>query len=163
MACTKLSYQRLRNSPESSTQEGHQENKNEALGDHQQQKEEEEEEDGGGGDEQEVVVVVKRSRSSRRWLRLRSGGGKRWRRPRVRIAGLRRLLRRKAKVVGNAVRVSVAKVMTRLKQGKPFIGELFAGNYMFMQVSPSPTMAINSTMDKLKLANGNGFHHHYNI
>ena len=38
------------------------------------------------------------------------------------------------------VRASVARVVRRLKEGRPYIGDLFAGNYMFMQVAPSPTM-----------------------
>lgn len=68
------------------------------------------------------------------WLRLRR---RRWRpRPRVRvqIARLGRLVRRKARVVRGAVR----KVVKRIRDGSPYIGELFAGNYMFMQVTPSP-------------------------
>ncbi|KAJ0975643.1 hypothetical protein J5N97_017608 [Dioscorea zingiberensis] len=75
----------------------------------------------------EEEVVARR----RRWLKPR----RRWRRPRVRVAGLRRILRKKA----NVVRAAVKKVVRRLKEGRPCIGELFAGNYMFMQVSPSPT------------------------
>ncbi|KAG1338570.1 hypothetical protein COCNU_04G008760 [Cocos nucifera] len=84
----------------------------------------------------EEGVLAGRRRGRRSWLRLDSGA-RRWRRPRVRVAGLRRLLRRKAKVVGAAVR----KVLKRLREGRPYVGELFAGNYMFMQVSPSPTIA----------------------
>ncbi|XP_010921850.1 uncharacterized protein [Elaeis guineensis] len=100
-------------------------------------------------DETEEGVLAVRRRGRRSWLRLDSGA-RRWRRPRVRVAGLRRLLRRKAKVVGAAVR----KVLKRLKEGRPYVGELFAGNYMFMQVSPSPTIAY---LEKPYLA---GHHHH---
>ncbi|KAG1371188.1 hypothetical protein COCNU_16G002820 [Cocos nucifera] len=96
---------------------------------------------------EERVVVVRR----RGWLRL-GRGARRWRRPRVRVAGLRRLLRRKARVVGTAVR----KVLKRLKEGRPCVGELFAGNYMFMQVGPTPTVAYS---EKPCLAS----HHHYAI
>ncbi|XP_039129454.1 uncharacterized protein LOC120265582 [Dioscorea cayenensis subsp. rotundata] len=145
MTSIKLSYTKLSKSYESSEQEEDDQvnNKN---------KEEEEE-------EEEEERVVKRSSSSSsssssriRWLRLRSSGNAKrfWRRPRVRIARLRRVLKRKVKVVRNAV----DKVITRLKQGKPFFGELFAGNYMFMQVSPSPTILMpltNKSMDKLKV------------
>ena len=35
----------------------------------------------------------------------------------------------------------MAKVAARLREGRPYIGDLFAGNYMFLQVAPSPTMA----------------------
>jgi hypothetical protein len=40
--------------------------------------------------------------------------------------------------VGGRVRASVAKVAARLREGRPYIGDLFAGNYMFLQVAPSP-------------------------
>ncbi|CAL9776054.1 unnamed protein product [Musa acuminata subsp. burmannicoides] len=93
------------------------------------------EEDEISGGSKEMAVVFKRRRHG--WLRLNRSG--RWRKPRVRVAGLRKFLS-KATVVGAAVRVSVAKVLKRLKEGRPYLGELFAGNYMFMQVSPSPTI-----------------------
>uniref|UniRef100_J3L7P5 Uncharacterized protein n=1 Tax=Oryza brachyantha TaxID=4533 RepID=J3L7P5_ORYBR len=67
---------------------------------------------------------------------------RRRRRPRLRISGLTRALRRKAAAVGGAVRASVTKVLRRLREGSPYVGDLFAGNYMFMQVPPSPTMAM---------------------
>ncbi|KAG6484668.1 hypothetical protein ZIOFF_053190 [Zingiber officinale] len=73
-----------------------------------------------------------------RWLRLNRGG--RCRRPRIRVAGLRRLLRNKTVAVRAAVSESVSKVLKRLKEGRPYLGELFAGNYLFVQVSPSPTL-----------------------
>ncbi|XP_074560436.1 uncharacterized protein LOC141816588 [Curcuma longa] len=71
-------------------------------------------------------------------LRLNRGG--RSRRARLRVAGLRRLLRKKAVAVRAAVSMSLDKVLRRLKEGRPYLGELFAGNYMFMQVTPSPTL-----------------------
>uniref|UniRef100_A0A0D9YJT9 Uncharacterized protein n=1 Tax=Oryza glumipatula TaxID=40148 RepID=A0A0D9YJT9_9ORYZ len=81
----------------------------------------------------------------RRRVRWRSfgdgGGGGRRMRPRLRISRLARVLRRRAAAVGGAVRASVAKVVRRLREGSPYVGDLFAGNYMFMQVTPSPTMA----------------------
>ncbi|KAL6853460.1 hypothetical protein ACP4OV_019489 [Aristida adscensionis] len=72
------------------------------------------------------------------------GGGAPWRRrrrrrPRLRISGLARALRG----VGGRVRASVAKVARRLREGRPYVGDLFAGNYMFLQVAPSPTVAGN--------------------
>ncbi|CAO1947195.1 unnamed protein product [Urochloa humidicola] len=62
------------------------------------------------------------------------------RRRRLRISGLARALRRRAAAVGGKVRAAAAKVARRLREGRPYIGDLFAGNYMFMQVAPSPTM-----------------------
>jgi len=35
------------------------------------------------------------------------------------------------------VRASVARVARRLREGRPYVGDLFAGNYMFLQVSPT--------------------------
>ncbi|KAJ1287025.1 hypothetical protein BS78_03G398700 [Paspalum vaginatum] len=71
-----------------------------------------------------------------------AAAGPRRRRPRrLRISRLARALRRKAEAVGGSVRASVARVARRLlTEGRPYIGDLFAGNYMFMQVAPSPTM-----------------------
>ncbi|KAF8648727.1 hypothetical protein HU200_064781 [Digitaria exilis] len=68
---------------------------------------------------------------------------RRLRRPRLRVSALARALRRRAAAVGGKVRASVAKVARRLREGRPYIADLFAGNYMFMQVAPSPTMALD--------------------
>ena len=62
------------------------------------------------------------------------GGGKRRRRPRLRIARLRFLLRRH----GGKVRASLRKVVGRLNEARSHFGYLFSGNYMFMQVNPAP-------------------------
>ncbi|KAH0471012.1 hypothetical protein IEQ34_000735 [Dendrobium chrysotoxum] len=87
---------------------------------------------------EELVLARKKifgnGHHGRRWGRSRWS----WRRPRVRVAGLlRRVVRGKAAAVRAAMRASLKKVMIRLKEGKPYVGELFAGNYMFMQVNPS--------------------------
>lgn len=42
-------------------------------------------------------------------------------------------MRRKARGVRSVVR----SVVRRFKEGRPYVADLFAGNYMFMQVSPS--------------------------
>lgn len=96
-------------------------------------------------DRDEIVVFKPRSNTgfiTRKWSFRTGGTGRRWRRPRarLRIASLKRVLKRKAKVVGTAFRDSVGKVVKRFKEGKPYIADLFAGNYMFLQVAPSPTM-----------------------
>ena len=59
----------------------------------------------------------------------------------MRISSLARALRRKAAAVGGTVRRKVAKVVGRLREGGPFVGDLFAGNYMFLQVTPSSAPA----------------------
>ncbi|KAL0450724.1 UNVERIFIED_CONTAM: hypothetical protein Slati_1628800 [Sesamum latifolium] len=53
---------------------------------------------------------------------------------RVKIPNLRRLLRRKVKVV----KVAWKKMYKRLKESQSHLGDLFAGNYLFMQVTPTP-------------------------
>lgn len=70
--------------------------------------------------------------------RRRRGSGRRLRRARV-WGALARALRRRAAAAGARVRASVARVARRLRDGRPYVGDLFAGNYMFLQVAPSPT------------------------
>lgn len=81
--------------------------------------------------------------SSRIWARLRRVPVRR--RLRLRLPGLRRLLRRKARMVSSAVR----KVARRLKEGQGHFGDLFAGNYLFLQVNPSnPAAAAAAAMKR---------------
>lgn len=88
-------------------------------------------------DEIESDVVF--SRKARGWLKLRrSSGSKRsrrwWRRkPRLRIPGLRRVVRKRTK----SLKLAVKKVVERFKEGRSHLGDLFAGNYMLMQINPS--------------------------
>lgn len=80
-------------------------------------------------------VIPSLSRSSRAWWRLRRVPIRR--RLRVRLPGLRRLRRRKARLMAS-VRASWTRVMQRLKEGQEHFGDLFAGNYLFLQVNPTP-------------------------
>ncbi|XP_008656884.1 uncharacterized protein [Zea mays] len=85
-------------------------------------------------------ALVARGRRQR-W---RDGGGRQRPRPRPRRrlrawGALARALRRRAAAAGALVRASVARVARRLREGRPYVGDLFAGNYMFLQVAPSPT------------------------
>ncbi|RWW58566.1 hypothetical protein BHE74_00034555 [Ensete ventricosum] len=111
------------------------------------------EEDEISGGSKETAVVLKRRRRLRLRLRLRLNRSGRWRRPRKLLS--------KAAVVGAAVRVSVAKVIKRLKEGRPYLGELFAGNYMFMQVSPSPTIPRTWRSQSRSLSTGTDMAHHH--
>ncbi|KAK8928774.1 hypothetical protein KSP39_PZI017303 [Platanthera zijinensis] len=96
-----------------------------------------------GGEEdadEEQLVLARRSiidaGGRRLWWRRRRYWN--WRRPKLRVAGLlRRALRGKVAGIRSAVRASAGKVMKRLKEGRPYVGDLFAGNYLFMQVNPS--------------------------
>ncbi|KAK9698950.1 hypothetical protein RND81_08G142900 [Saponaria officinalis] len=56
------------------------------------------------------------------------------RRFRLRIAGFRKLFRMKRVKVG---RLSWAKFVKRIKESQSHFGDLFSGNYLFMQVSPT--------------------------
>ncbi|XP_074358776.1 uncharacterized protein LOC141698065 [Apium graveolens] len=51
----------------------------------------------------------------------------------IKIPGLKRFMRRKARVVVS----SWSKIVKRFKDGQSHFGDLFAGNYMFMQVTPA--------------------------
>ncbi|XP_058103670.1 uncharacterized protein LOC131247341 [Magnolia sinica] len=93
--------------------------------------------------EEEEDKGLNRTRS---WRRLKRASSRK--RPRLRIPGLRRLLRRKARLVS----ATWTKMWKRLKESRNHIGELFGGNYMFMQVTPSPLVCL----DKSFMG-----HHHY--
>ncbi|PIA51578.1 hypothetical protein AQUCO_00100163v1 [Aquilegia coerulea] len=81
---------------------------------------------------QQEAQVIKTKSCSRQFRRLSFK-----RRLKIRIPGLRRFLRKKDKII-SAVKVSCNKVIQRLLEGKSHMGDLFAGNYLFMHVSPTP-------------------------
>ncbi|ERN10542.1 hypothetical protein AMTR_s00166p00068220 [Amborella trichopoda] len=80
---------------------------------------------------------------SRSFVRVRKLGSKR--RLRLKIPSLKRFLRRRVRAV-SGFRVSVAKAVKRLIEGRAHIGDLFAGNYMFMQVSPTPLSLYDKSL-----------------
>ncbi|KAI4348228.1 hypothetical protein L6164_008976 [Bauhinia variegata] len=86
-------------------------------------------------DERQRVV-----RRSKNWYRFRRIPIRR--KLRLKVAGLRRLWRKKARLV-SAMRLSYAKVMRRLKEGQGHFGDLFTGNYLFMQVTPSSLKCLD--------------------
>ncbi|XP_008674571.3 uncharacterized protein [Zea mays] len=58
---------------------------------------------------------------------------------RARVWGaLARALWQRAAAAGALVRASAARVACWLRNGRPYVGDLFVGNYMFLQVAPSP-------------------------
>lgn len=89
-----------------------------------------EEEDGYYDDLRVKVIGRQRSIARFRKAHLRK-------RLKIRIPGLGRLLRRKARLV----KLGWRKVVSRLKESQSHFGDLFAGNYLFMQVSPTPLKA----------------------
>lgn len=83
-------------------------------------------------------VIIKKFVRTKRWSRLRKVHIK-MKRVKVRIPWL---LRRKARVF----MVSWAsKVLKRLKESQSHFGELFGGNYVFLQVNPTPLKALQSS------------------
>lgn len=92
-----------------------------------------EEEDGYYDDLREKVIGRQRTIARFRFFRkvhVRK-------RLKIRIPGLGRLLIRKARLV----KLGWRKVVSRLKESQSHFGDLFAGNYLFMQVSPTPLKA----------------------
>ncbi|KAF5740429.1 hypothetical protein HS088_TW11G00498 [Tripterygium wilfordii] len=95
--------------------------------------------DQGGFDDDDEKIRGSRInivRTSRSFCRFRSLGrvkNKRRRFMRINIPSLRRFLTKKVRVVS----VSCGKVVKRLKESQAHFGDLFAGNYMFVQVNPS--------------------------
>lgn len=77
----------------------------------------------------------------RRWYRFRSRVPGR-RRFKLKIPSLRRVLRRRAKLV-SSVKVSLKRVVKRLKESQSHLGDLFAGNYLFLQVSPTSLKCLD--------------------
>ncbi|KAG7550623.1 hypothetical protein ISN45_Aa06g013900 [Arabidopsis thaliana x Arabidopsis arenosa] len=86
--------------------------------------------------EDDVFGQTTRRRSSfysYRFRRVVSLGGRRRVRVRVKIRRLRGFVRKKA----NRVKTGILKILKRLKESQSHFGDLFAGNYLFMQVNPS--------------------------
>ncbi|KAL5998246.1 hypothetical protein ACLOJK_009184 [Asimina triloba] len=86
-----------------------------------------------GGEEEKALF---RTRSWRRFRRTSSR-----RRSRLKIPSLRRFLRRKARLCSS----SWVKVWKRLKESRNHLGDLFAGNFMFMQVTPTPIKCLDKS------------------
>ncbi|KAK4772189.1 hypothetical protein SAY86_013964 [Trapa natans] len=86
--------------------------------------------------------VRSRRSSSRVWARLRRVPVRR--KLRLRLPRVRRMLKRNARLVSAAVR----KVVRRLKESQGHFGDLFAGNYLFLQVNPSTPAAATAAMKR---------------
>ena len=78
-------------------------------------------------------------RRAKRWSRFRRVSFRN--RFKLKIPSLRRFLRRKAR----AASISWSKVFKRLKEGQSHFGDLFAGNYLFMQVTPTPMKCLENS------------------
>ncbi|KAJ7974686.1 Plexin-D1 like [Quillaja saponaria] len=74
---------------------------------------------------------------SRNWFRFRRVPIRR--RFRLKVPSLRKFLRKKV----STVRISCAKICKRLWESQAYFGDLFAGNYLFMQVNPTSIKYLN--------------------
>ncbi|GMH06802.1 hypothetical protein Nepgr_008642 [Nepenthes gracilis] len=83
---------------------------------------------------------IRRSRSSWYWRKRVHNR----RRSKIRIPGLRKFLKRKAR----AAMAAWTKVVKRLKDSQSHFGDLFAGNYLFMQVTPTTSFKSSLSTEK---------------
>ena len=81
-------------------------------------------------------VIIRRAKS---WSRFRRVSFRK--RFKLKIPSLRRFMRRKAREVS----LSWARILKRLKEGQSHFGDLFAGNYLFMQVTPTPMKCVEKS------------------
>ncbi|KAB2614019.1 hypothetical protein D8674_036335 [Pyrus ussuriensis x Pyrus communis] len=91
-----------------------------------------------------VVVRSRTNNATTSWCRFRPFRRVHFRRRsfKLRVPSLRRLLflRRRVKVIS----ALCAKVVRRFKEGQSHFGDLFAGNYLFLQVNPSSLKALHN-------------------
>ena len=80
-------------------------------------------------------ILRREVKKAKAWLKFRALAGRR--RPRIRVAGLRRFIRNRTKFLSR-FRVSWRKAMKRLKNGQSHMNDLFGGNFLFMQANPTP-------------------------
>ncbi|KAK7347086.1 hypothetical protein VNO80_21613 [Phaseolus coccineus] len=81
---------------------------------------------------EEELDEVKKARA---WLKFRALAGRR--RPRLRVAALRKFLRKRTKFLSN-FRVPWRKALKRLKNGQSHVNDLFGGNFLLMQGNLAP-------------------------
>ncbi|GLT29094.1 hypothetical protein SLA2020_039800 [Shorea laevis] len=70
---------------------------------------------------------------------------RRLKRPTLRIQGLRRFLRRRSRLL-TRVKVSWVTALRRLKSGQIHMNDLFGGNFLVMQVNPTPFRCGDTTL-----------------
>jgi len=86
-------------------------------------------------EELDEEIVEKEVKKARAWLRFRALAGRR--RPRLRVAALRKFLRKRPKFLSN-FRVRWRKAFKRLKNGQSHVNDLFGGNFLLMQGNLAP-------------------------
>ncbi|KAJ4712456.1 Plexin-D1 like [Melia azedarach] len=90
---------------------------------------------------------------TRKWCRIRKF--KVGKRLKLRIPGLRRLSRKRARFL-TRVKVSCKKALKRLKKGQAHINDLFGGSYLVMQQVKTTTMKCGN--QRPIMAMGHGLH-----
>lgn len=94
--------------------------------------------EGGLFDEEAEATVF---RKIRKWSRFRKFTVRR--RPKLRIPGLRRSLKKRIRFFSK-VKVSWKRAIKRLKNGQVHLHDLFGGNYMLMQVNVPTSLSLRS-------------------
>ena len=81
---------------------------------------------------------------SRSWFRFKRVPIRR--RFKLKVPSLRRFLRRKVRLL-SSVRLSCAKVLKRFKESQAHFGDIFAGNYLFVQINPKSLKSLKKGHD----------------
>lgn len=95
-------------------------------------------------DERERVILRPKN-----WYRFRRIPIRR--RFRLKVPSLRKLWRKQSRLI-SAMKISFAKVMKRFKDDQVHFGDLFAGNYLFMQVNPASLKYLQNEFTLSKFA-----------
>lgn len=95
---------------------------------------------------EKVIGKIRRKRSSFWNIKFRKVHLRK--RLRIKVPSLKKFLRGKSGFMVTAL----DKILKRLKESQSHFGDLFAGNYMFMQVSPTPLKicSLNTKSPNLK-------------
>lgn len=81
----------------------------------------------------EAEILEKQVKKAKAWLKFKALLSGRRRRPRVKIPGLRRFLRKRSKFLFNSfTQFPWRKALHRLKNGQSHFNELFGGNHLLM-------------------------------
>lgn len=86
-------------------------------------------------EELDEKTLEKQVKKAKAWLKLKALTSRR--RPRLRVAGLRKFLRKRTKFVSR-FRVSWRQTLKKLKNGQSHMNDLFGGNFLIMQGNPIP-------------------------
>ncbi|KAL1371344.1 hypothetical protein HN51_001556 [Arachis hypogaea] len=104
--------------------------------------------------EDEETLLRKQVKKAKAWLKFRALASRR--RPRIRVAGLRKFIRKRTKVLSK-FKIHWRKAMKRLKNGQSHMNDLFGANYLFMQPNSTPF----GCRQKQPRNNYKGYGHHH--